>query len=170
MKIENITNINDAMEKLWEYDQDHQKINFPRDKPNYEKFRESIIKEYNEEPKGFFFVYEDNNIIGYLRLITRFNPYRQQKYGDVRFVHLDGLNRGKGYGTKLLEFADEYFKKNGCKYSVWKEFKQNTFPVISFCQFLDCFFAIYPNSNQNQCEYNQISSIDVIPSLGILWK
>jgi len=114
MKIENITNINDAMEKLWEYDQDHQKINFPRDKPNYEKFRESIIKEYNEEPKGFFFVYEDNNIIGYLRLITRFNPYRQQKFGDVRFIHLDPLNRGKGYGTKLLKFADEYFKKNGC--------------------------------------------------------
>jgi len=117
MEIKNIKDINEALEKLWEYDLDHQRINFPKDNPNYEKFKEGILKEYNEEPQGFFFVYENNEIIGYLRLITRFNPYRQQKYGDVRFVHLDGLNRGKGYGTKLLEFADEYFKKNGCKYA-----------------------------------------------------
>ena len=73
MKIENITNINDAMEKLWEYDQDHQKINFPRDKPNYEKFRESIIKEYNEEPKGFFFVYWGRpfNILSLIQFILQ---------------------------------------------------------------------------------------------------
>ena len=117
MRIENIKDINDALEKLWEYDQDHQRINFPKDSPNYERFKEGILKEYNKEPQGFFFVYEDDKIIGYLRLITRFNPYRQQKYGDVRFIHLDSLNRGKGYGTKLLEFADEYFKKNGCEYA-----------------------------------------------------
>lgn len=117
MEIKKIEDINNALELLWKYDQDHQKINFPKDKPNYEKFKDGILKEYDEEPQGFFFVYEDDKIIGYLRLITRFNPYRQQKYGDVRFVHLDNLNRGKGYGTKLLEFADEYFKKNGCKYA-----------------------------------------------------
>ena len=117
MEIKKIEDINSALELLWKYDQDHQKINFPKDKPNYEKFKESINKEYNEEPQGFFFVYENDKIIGYLKLITRFNPYRQQKYGDVRFIHLDNLNRGKGYGTKLLEFADEYFKKNGCKYA-----------------------------------------------------
>ena len=55
MENKNIKDINDALEKLWEYDQDHQKINFPKDSSNYERFKESILKEYNEEPQGFFF-------------------------------------------------------------------------------------------------------------------
>ena len=49
-------------------------------------------------------------------LKTRYNQYRMQKYGEVKNIHLDPSNRGKGYGKRLLEFADEYFKNKDCKY------------------------------------------------------
>ncbi len=118
MKIEKIENIIESLNILWEFDNDHQKINFPKDSPNYEIFKERILKEYEEEPDGFFLVYEENEIIGQLFLKIRFNPYRNQKYGEVRNIHLNLKNRGKGYGKKLLEFADEYFKNKGCEYSL----------------------------------------------------
>ncbi len=117
MEIKQIEDINNVLGLLWEYDQDHQKINFPKDKPNYEEFKKNIIKEYEEDPEGFFLIYENNNPIGFLKLKVRYNLYRQQKYGDVRCIHLDTSSRGKGYGTKLLEFVDEYFKRKECKYA-----------------------------------------------------
>ena len=117
MEIKQIKDINNVLEILWEYDKDHQKINFPKDNPNHEEFKKNIIKEYEEEPEGFFLIYENDDPIGFLKLKVKYNPYRQQKYGDVRCIHLDTSFRGKGYGTKLLEFADGYFKKNGCKYA-----------------------------------------------------
>ena len=116
MEIKKIEGIEKVLGILWEYDQDLQRINFPKDSPNYEVFKERILGEYKEEPEGFFLVYEYDKVIGHLVLKTRYNPYRRQKYGEVKFIHLDANNRGKGYGTKLLEFADEYFKNKGCKY------------------------------------------------------
>ena len=116
MEIRQIKDINGALPKIWEFDQDHQRINFPKDSPNYERFKEAILKEHQEEPEGFFFVYENDKIIGELFLKIRLNPFRRQKYGEVRIIHLDPDNRGKGYGKELLEFADKYFKEKECNY------------------------------------------------------
>ena len=118
MEIKKIENIMEAMTILWKFDNDHQKINFPKDSPNYEIFKERILKEHKEEPDGFFFVYDGSKVIGQLFLKIRFNPYRNQKYGEVRNIHLSPENRGKGYGKSLLEFADEYFKSKGCGYAL----------------------------------------------------
>lgn len=118
MEIKQIKDINEVLPILWDFDNDHQKINFPKDSPNYEEFLKRIRKEFEEEPEGFFLIYENGNIIGQLFLKTRYNIYRKQKYGEVRDIHLDQDNRGKGYGKKLLEFSDEYFKKKGCKYAL----------------------------------------------------
>lgn len=117
MEIKQITNINEALKILWEHDQSSQKINFPKDKPNRKISEERILKEYDEEPTGYFFIYEDGKIVGSLILKTRFNPFRNQKYGDVRAIYFDDSCRGKGFGSKALEFADEYFKLKGCAYA-----------------------------------------------------
>ena len=112
MEIKQITDINKALDILWEHDQANQKINFPRDKPNFGLFKKNILKSYGEQPNGFLFIYEGEKIIGSMILRIKFNYYRQQKYGEVWYIYLDASCRGKGYGTKSLEYADKYFNEN----------------------------------------------------------
>ncbi|MBS3117023.1 GNAT family N-acetyltransferase [Candidatus Woesearchaeota archaeon] len=117
METKNIENIEKYMEILWNHDVKNRQINFLRDSPQRQIFEERIRKEFQDQPQGFFLVYENKKVIGSLILKISFNPYRQQKYGDVRAIFLESQCRGKGYGTKLLDFADEFFKKNGCAYA-----------------------------------------------------
>ncbi len=117
MEIKNIINIEEALVKLWEYDIDHQKINFPKDSPNYDEFKKNTLKEYQEQPEGFFFVYEDGRIIGFLKLRIRYNPFRKQTHGWLGCIHLEPESRSKGYGKQLMKFVDEYFRKRVCAYS-----------------------------------------------------
>jgi L-amino acid N-acyltransferase YncA len=117
MKIKQITDINLAISDLWEHDLASQKINFPQDSPNYELFKNRITNEFNDQPEGFFLIYEDNQIIGSLILKIQLNPYRRKKYGDVRSIYLIDEARGKGYGREALAHADEFFKKRDCKYA-----------------------------------------------------
>ena len=110
-------NIDEALRILWEHDQSNQKINFPKDKPNSDLFKKNIIESYKEQPEGFLFIYEEERIVGSVILRIKFNPYRQQKYGEVWYIYFDASCRGKGYGTRVLEYVDDYFKKNGCKFA-----------------------------------------------------
>jgi len=116
MEIRQIVDINKSLGILWEHDQANQKINFPNDKPNYDLFKRNILNDYKEQPEGFLLIYDQGKVIGSMILRIKFNPYRQQKYGEVWYIYFDDSCRGKGYGTKVLEYADEYFKKKGCKY------------------------------------------------------
>jgi len=118
MEIKQITDINKALDILWEHDQANQKINFPRDKPNFGLFKKNILKSYGEQPNGFLFIYEGEKIIGSMILRIKFNYYRQQKYGEVWYIYLDASCRGKGYGTKSLEYADKYFNENDCEFAL----------------------------------------------------
>jgi len=117
MEIKQITNINEALEILWGHDKSNQIINFPKDKPNYELFKKNILEAYREQQQGFLFIYDKEKIIGSMILRIKFNIYRQKKYGEIWYIYLDSSCRGKGHGTKALEFADEYFKKKGCEYA-----------------------------------------------------
>lgn len=117
MEIKQIKDIKEVLEILWEHDQANQKINFPMDKPNYELFKKNILEGYKEQPEGFLFVYDNDKIVGSMILRIKSNPYRKQKYGEVWYIYLYASCRGKGYGTKLLEYADKYFKSKDCKYA-----------------------------------------------------
>lgn len=117
MKIRNINNIEEALPTLWEHDQKNQKINFPTSKPHFKIFQENILASYKEHPQGFFLIYENNKIIGSLILRTKFNPFREQKYGEIWYIYLEPEHRGKGYGRRLLEFADAHFKNQSCSYA-----------------------------------------------------
>ena len=62
MEIKQITNINEALEILWEHDKSNQIINFPKDKPNYELFKKNILEAYREQQQGFLFIYDKEKI------------------------------------------------------------------------------------------------------------
>ncbi len=116
IRIMPILMLEEAMPILWEQDLKSQKINFPQDFPQKDLFEERIRKEYAEQPEGFFFIEEEGKAVGSLILMIKVNPYRGKRYGDVRAIYLDEDKRGKGYGTEMLQFADEFFKKHGCSY------------------------------------------------------
>lgn len=60
--------------------------------------------------KSTFFILEDNHkIIGYISLTKSVN------YGDILFIAVNKKYQGKGVGSMLIQFAEEYFKKLGCK-------------------------------------------------------
>lgn len=112
-----VTYLEEALPILWEHDQKMQKINFPGSYPNKELFEKNIWEESKGGNTTFFFVYEQEKIIGSLILRIKENPYRRKKYGDIWDIYLEPECRGKGYGGKMLEFADEFFKKQGCSYA-----------------------------------------------------
>jgi RimJ/RimL family protein N-acetyltransferase len=118
MKIRKINNIIEHLEILWKHDRLSQKINFPEDKPNFDIFKRNILMHYKEQPEGFNLIIEKNEIIGSMILITKHNPYRNQKYGEVWYIYIDDCYRKHGYGTKLLDFADKYFQNVKCEYSL----------------------------------------------------
>jgi len=111
-----ISDLEQALPILWEHDQKMQKLNFPESYPNKEMFEKRIRQEY-EAGAAYFFIYEAGKIVGSLILMTKENPYRRRKYGDIRNIYLEPECRGKGYGKKMLKFADQYFKEKNCSFA-----------------------------------------------------
>lgn len=117
LDLREIKNLEEALPILWDHDQKNQQINFPSDSPNKELFEQNIRSSYTDNPRGFFLLYNQERVIGSLLLRIKHNPYRNQKYGEIWYIYLEPECRGKGYGIKLLEHADEYFKQQGCNYA-----------------------------------------------------
>ncbi|MEK6809611.1 MAG: GNAT family N-acetyltransferase [Nanoarchaeota archaeon] len=117
MQIVLIADFEEALPTLWEHDQKMQRLNFPGSFPNKELFEKNMRAENAAGDTAFFFVRERERIVGSLILRIKVNPFRRQKYGDIWDIYLEPECRGKGYGKKMLEFADEYFKRNGCSYA-----------------------------------------------------
>lgn len=105
-----------TLEILLKFDEDSQRINFPKDRPNRKETISRIKREYEEEPEGMNLVTYDGEIIGCLFLKTRYNPYRRCNYGDLRNIYLVKEFRGKDIGEILMLYMERYFRKRGCKY------------------------------------------------------
>ena len=116
IEITSITDLEKALPILWKHDQKMQKLNFPDSYPNKEMFEKRVRLEY-DTGAAYFFMYEQERIIGSLILMIKENLYRRKRYGDIRNIYLEPECRGKGYGKKMLEFADQYFKQHGCSYA-----------------------------------------------------
>ena len=116
IRITLISDLEKALPILWEHDQKMQILNFPDSYPNKEIFDKRVRQEY-EKGASYFFAYKQGRIVGSLILMIQENPYRRKQYGDIRNIYLEPECRGKGYGAKMLTFADEYFKKKGCSYA-----------------------------------------------------
>ncbi len=117
VKIVPVVDIDAALPTLWDHDQKNQVINFPNSSPNPELFKRNIRQETTHENASFFFVYEEQKVVGSLGLRMKENPYRRQKYGEIWYIFLEPECRGKGIGRILLDFADNYFQERGCSYT-----------------------------------------------------
>lgn len=117
IKIVLITDFEEALPVLWEHDQKMQKLNFPGSYPHQELFEKNMRAENAAGDTAFFFIKEQERNIGSLILRIKVNPFRRQKYGDIWNIYLEPECRAKGYGKKMLEFTDEYFKRHGCSYA-----------------------------------------------------
>lgn len=113
-----VTDLEEALPLLWDHDQKNQKINFPTSQPNKILFEKNIRQEHHAGSGAFFFIFEKEKTVGSLILRMKENHYRQKKYGEIWYIYLEPECRGKGYGKELLEFADDYFKKQGCAYAL----------------------------------------------------
>lgn len=117
MEIVQITDLEEALPALWDHDQKNQKINFPNSLPNQELFEKNVRQAKASGNAYFFYISEADKVVGSLVLRINENPYRRQKFGEIWYIYLEPECRGKGYGPKLLDFADDYFKKQGCGYA-----------------------------------------------------
>lgn len=106
----------EVLETLLRFDEDSQRINFPKDAPNREATAARIRREYAEEPGGMHLVVHRGKAVGCLFLKTRTNPYRGCTYVDLRNVYVTEPYRGKGVGAKLLAFMEAYARRQGCRY------------------------------------------------------
>ena len=89
--------------------------------------REGIQKEGfigTLEDEGFIGGFIDNKLIGYLRLLTH------KDYGHLGQIAVKKLERGKGYGNLLMEYALDFFKTKGMK-TVGLYVETNNQPAIS---------------------------------------
>lgn len=118
MEIKQIDCIQKHLKVLWAHDQLSQAINFPDDKPNYKLFKRNILLNYEKQPEGFLLLWEGNRIIGSMVLTVKYNPYRQHNFGEIWYIYIDEFRRNMGYGTRLIEYADQYFKKLNCTFSI----------------------------------------------------
>lgn len=86
----------------------------------FKKVEEVISREQLEEliaNKEIFVAKLENRIVGYvtIKIVEKTNPsmrYRVQI--SIEAICVDEKARGKGIGTKLLEYVREYGKQNGC--------------------------------------------------------
>lgn len=86
----------------------------------FKKVEEVISKEQLEEliaNKEIFVAKLENRIVGYvtIKIVEKTNPsmrYRVQI--SIEAICVNENVRGKGIGTKLLEYVREYGKQNGC--------------------------------------------------------
>ncbi len=61
------------------------------------------------EDEGFIGGFRDNKLIGYLRLLIH------KDYGHLGQIAVTKLERGKGYGNKLMNHALDFFESKGMK-------------------------------------------------------
>jgi GNAT superfamily N-acetyltransferase len=63
-----------------------------------------------------FVMLNENKIIGTFQIIiTAHLPLMGAKRATIESVHIDSSFRGKGYGTKMMEYAIQIAKENGAK-------------------------------------------------------
>lgn len=100
----------------------------------FKKVEEVISREQLEEliaNKEIFVAKLENRIVGYvtIKIVEKTNPsmrYRVQI--SIEAICVDEKARGKGIGTKLLEYVREYGKQNSCTdmYLTVNEENENT--------------------------------------------
>jgi len=122
------------VQTICEFHKDHIQINFPDSRYKEKLFKKIVKNEYEKEPEGFLIVVDPKTAkdIGFLWLNTRYDPYREMKYGYIHHIHLVPEFRGKGIGTILMKTAEDYFRKKGVNFLQLGTYANNSASVKLF--------------------------------------
>jgi len=89
-----------------------------RKKPYNENWNKKIAKQkiLEDFKNNKVFILDDKTNIGFIML--RETLWEKEKIGHIELIIVSSKNQGKGYGKKLLDFSENFFKKKGIKRSV----------------------------------------------------
>ena len=106
------------IETLCEFHRDHVKINFPDSLYVDSLWPDQVRKEAATNRDGLLMVIDSASIaeIGFLWLKVQPDPFKSGLlWGDLHYIHLAPVARGRGLGEKLMQFIEEFFTKRGAK-------------------------------------------------------
>ncbi len=89
------------------------KVSFPGHKFDPEKFRDSLLRQWEKEPDGIQILEEDGKIIGYIWFNSGSGDVG--RYGMLRQLFIDDGYRGRGLAERLIRYAEDYFFSRGIK-------------------------------------------------------
>jgi GNAT superfamily N-acetyltransferase len=75
------------------------------------KYVERIAERAVKFPEGIVLIEENNNPIGQMEL--QIVSYEGTNIGYVNLYYLISEYRGKGYGKKLMDYSERFFRKHG---------------------------------------------------------
>jgi ribosomal protein S18 acetylase RimI-like enzyme len=86
-------------------------ISFPGQKFHPDKFRNAILKSFGKEPEGIQVLEDGREVIGYVWMSTRDSD--SGKHGLIHHIFIKESHRKMGLAAKLMNYAEEYFRKKG---------------------------------------------------------
>ncbi|MCK5023952.1 MAG: GNAT family N-acetyltransferase [Candidatus Aenigmarchaeota archaeon] len=101
------------IEKILEFKKKSVQVSFPDNNFNPEKYKESVLKNFEREPEGMHVLEENGKVIGFLWMSTTRTILG--KCGLVHQIYIDDEFRGKGLAKKLMDCAEEYFREKNIK-------------------------------------------------------
>ncbi|MEF8833147.1 MAG: GNAT family N-acetyltransferase, partial [Candidatus Thermoplasmatota archaeon] len=85
-----------------------------------EKWREFVEKGFEKKGMCTFVAETDNGLVGFLNVVIRerLGIFKEKRIGMILDVFVKERERGKGYGSKLIESAEEWIKNKEVKIAV----------------------------------------------------
>ncbi len=90
-------------------------IDLESSKPGFTKLMENYR---NKEPEGFLVAVEDGEVVGFVVSFSDAfgtNYVTREKIGHIQAVHIKRGHRRQGVATKLIEAAEGYLRRSGCR-------------------------------------------------------
>lgn len=108
----------DDIKDVVAWHKDHVAINFPDSKYKPELFKlkvELALSHPTANVDKMWTAWVKDEKIGWLWVAKKHDVYKELDYCEVRYIHLVEGNRGQGFGSQLLDKAEEQAKKWKCE-------------------------------------------------------
>lgn len=92
-----------------------------------------LQEEYKDPNSEFYFLYVDNELIGYIKINYQKNHLlaKDKNASELQRIYLRQKFIGKGHGQYMLNFAIDKAKEKECKY-IWLITGEENVPAIGF--------------------------------------
>jgi ribosomal protein S18 acetylase RimI-like enzyme len=98
-------------DKVCSFKRESARVNFPGCEFNAGLFRKLLLRGAKRHPECIKIAEENGRVVGYIWFKTIESAVGV--FGRVEHIFVDEAYRGKGLGRKLMESAEDYFRKHG---------------------------------------------------------